>query len=79
MSCEIARRQVLFLTWLTALVCAAFFSCEWGGKESQQFHQRLVFISQSMFKSNRYSDYLSIFDRDLRLMTQMVSSCCAWR
>lgn len=45
-----------------------FVLCEWRGKERQQFHRRLVFISQSMFKSDRYRDYLSIFDRDLRLI-----------
>lgn len=68
MPCEIAGRQVLSTLGLQQGYVPLFVLCQWWRKESQQLDRRRVFISQSMFKSDWYSDYLSIFDRDLRLL-----------
>jgi hypothetical protein len=62
-----AKLALVNLAYSTDM-CRFLYSCEWWGKESQQFQRGLAFISQSMFKTDWYGNYLSIFDKDLRLI-----------
>ena len=64
----IARRQVVYSVWHTALVCAAFCLGQRRCEKRQQLYQGRTFISQRMFQPDGDCDYLSISKSHLRLI-----------
>lgn len=49
-------------------MCRVFCLGEWRSEERQQFHEGRAFVSQGMFQSTGYGDYLSISESHLRLI-----------